>query len=228
MVRGNTPYGEKRIDDVANRDQGSFTGHIDDSATGLTYMQARYYDPTIGRFLSIDPVGFKSSNAMLFNRYAYANNNPYKYIDPDGRQGERITFSHQNGPLNRQQAGRLNTNASHINNTISAFAGGVAAKVHPSLAGVGLAIDGLLTEGQFSFSVGDTVVTTTTIEIGKVTDVGFVVVGTLTVVTDENGNIIRVVVRGEPDADIPKLEEEEEVEVEVEEEVEEEVEDEEE
>ena len=47
------------------------------------YMQARYYDPVIGRFYSNDPVGF--SNVHNFNRYAYANNNPYKYVDPDGR-----------------------------------------------------------------------------------------------------------------------------------------------
>jgi uncharacterized protein RhaS with RHS repeats len=46
-------------------------------------MQARYYDPVIGRFYSNDPAGF--SNVHNFNRYAYANNNPYKYVDPDGR-----------------------------------------------------------------------------------------------------------------------------------------------
>jgi hypothetical protein len=46
-------------------------------------MQARYYDPVIGRFYSNDPQGF--TNVHNFNRYAYANNNPYKYVDPDGR-----------------------------------------------------------------------------------------------------------------------------------------------
>lgn len=51
-------------------------------------MQQRYYDPVIGRFYSNDPVGFTPSNPMMFNRYAYANNNPYKYVDPDGRQSE--------------------------------------------------------------------------------------------------------------------------------------------
>jgi len=52
-------------------------------------MQARYYDPVIGRFYSNDPVDvlghFEAGNgAFGFNRYAYANNNPYKYVDPDG------------------------------------------------------------------------------------------------------------------------------------------------
>jgi len=48
-------------------------------------MQARYYDPVIGRFYSNDPVGYIAENpVMSFNRYMYVNNNPYKYTDPDG------------------------------------------------------------------------------------------------------------------------------------------------
>lgn len=85
-----TPYGEKMIDNSANDDLGGFTGHIDDSSTGLTYMQARYYDPVMGRFLSNDPVDFLghlqlgNSPAHGFGRYTYANNNPMNRIDPDG------------------------------------------------------------------------------------------------------------------------------------------------
>jgi RHS repeat-associated protein len=63
-----------------------FTGHVQDAATGLTYMQQRYYDPMIGRFLSVDPVTADSKTGGNFNRYWYANNNPYKFTDPDGRQ----------------------------------------------------------------------------------------------------------------------------------------------
>ncbi|WP_252731620.1 RHS repeat-associated core domain-containing protein [Psychrosphaera sp. F3M07] len=48
-------------------------------------MQARYYDPVIGRFYSNDPVGYTAKNpVMSFNRYLYVNNNPYKYTDPSG------------------------------------------------------------------------------------------------------------------------------------------------
>ena len=80
-----TPFGEKWLNPQGNKDDVGFTGHVQDDATGLTYMQARYYDPDIGRFLSIDPVGFRASKPALFNRYSYASNNPYRYIDPDGR-----------------------------------------------------------------------------------------------------------------------------------------------
>ncbi len=45
----------------------------------------RYYDPGIGRFLSVDPVTADGSTGSNFNRYWYANNNPYKFTDPDGR-----------------------------------------------------------------------------------------------------------------------------------------------
>jgi hypothetical protein len=48
-------------------------------------MQQRYYDPIAGRFLSVDPVTTDAATGQLFNRYNYANNNPYKYTDPDGR-----------------------------------------------------------------------------------------------------------------------------------------------
>ena len=57
---------------------------IDDTATGLTYMQARYYDPVIGRFLSIDPVNFSPGRPDMFNRYAYVANDPVNMVDPDG------------------------------------------------------------------------------------------------------------------------------------------------
>ena len=52
----------------------------------------RYYDPTISRFLSVDPVTAHSGTGANFNRYWYANNNPYRFTDPDGRQsvGETI------------------------------------------------------------------------------------------------------------------------------------------
>jgi RHS repeat-associated protein len=62
-----------------------YTGHVNDPESGFVYMQARYYDPAAGRFLSIDPVGPSAENAFNFNRYAYANNNPVMNMDPDGR-----------------------------------------------------------------------------------------------------------------------------------------------
>ena len=80
------PYGSPMTGDYRNGP--GFTGHMEDGATGLTYMQARYYDPTAMRFLSPDPVGVDTSTGSNFNRYNYANNNPYRFTDPDGRAPE--------------------------------------------------------------------------------------------------------------------------------------------
>jgi RHS repeat-associated protein len=62
-----------------------YTGHVMDGLTGLTNMQQRYYDQGVGRFLSVDPVSASSINGGNLNRYWYANNNPHKFVDPDGR-----------------------------------------------------------------------------------------------------------------------------------------------
>lgn len=49
------------------------------------YMQQRYYDPLAGRFMSIDPLVVDLNAGGNFDRYAYIENNPYRFVDPDGR-----------------------------------------------------------------------------------------------------------------------------------------------
>ena len=56
-----------------------------DGTIGLAYMQQRYYDPMIPRFLSVDPVTTYDDPVGQFHRYRYANNNPYSFNDADGR-----------------------------------------------------------------------------------------------------------------------------------------------
>ena len=77
------PYGAQLTPEV--QDGPGYTGHVQDAATGLVYMQQRYYDPLGGRFLSVDPVTAYDNPLSGFNRYRYAANNPYRFIDPDGR-----------------------------------------------------------------------------------------------------------------------------------------------
>lgn len=80
------PYGKQLGSAVSTgNDRPGYTGHVEDRATGLTYMQQRYYDPQIGVFLSVDPVTAYGNPVGAFNRYWYANSNPYKFTDPDGR-----------------------------------------------------------------------------------------------------------------------------------------------
>ncbi|WP_369976386.1 RHS repeat-associated core domain-containing protein [Xanthomonas bundabergensis] len=93
------PYGS-----LLNRpltDGPGYAGHVMDAGTGLAYMQQRYYDPGVGKMLSVDPVtAYDNEDMRHFNVYAYAYNNPYKFNDPDGRVGKlywsasnRVTYT---------------------------------------------------------------------------------------------------------------------------------------
>ena len=87
------PYGERLVkSDAGANNQLWFAGKPQDAHTGLSYMGARYYDPVLGRFMGVDPVGFDPENVHSFNRYAYANNNPYKFVDPDGHTAFDVIF----------------------------------------------------------------------------------------------------------------------------------------
>jgi RHS repeat-associated protein len=59
----------------------AYTAREFDPEAGLYYYRARYYDPTVGRLISEDPLGFAGSGPSLF---AYAFNNPTNFIDPYG------------------------------------------------------------------------------------------------------------------------------------------------
>lgn len=60
-----------------------FLGKTLDSTTGTVHLGAREYDPRLGRFLSVDPIGDPSDPQQL-NGYAYSNNNPTSSSDPSG------------------------------------------------------------------------------------------------------------------------------------------------
>ena len=63
-----------------------FTGHEHLPQFGLIDMQARLYDPHLGRFLAPDPYVQAPDNHQSLNRYAYCMNNPLKYVDPTGEK----------------------------------------------------------------------------------------------------------------------------------------------
>jgi RHS repeat-associated protein len=75
-----------------------FTGHERDIVAGdghtLDYMHARFYSPTAGRFLSVDPGRYEPERPQSWNRYAYVSNNPITYNDPTGREQPFNTASY--------------------------------------------------------------------------------------------------------------------------------------
>ncbi|MFN4329261.1 MAG: RHS repeat domain-containing protein [Limnobacter sp.] len=68
---------------LGETDRG-FTGHEHLDHLGLVHMNGRIYDASLGRFMSADPFIAQPVNLQNYNRYAYVNNNPLSYTDPDG------------------------------------------------------------------------------------------------------------------------------------------------
>jgi RHS repeat-associated protein len=131
-----TPFGEAIEDPAANRDEAGFTGHIRDAATGLTYAQARYYNPVTARFLAPDPAGFADMGPGYFNRYAYTMNDPVNLVDPEGEQAipgwayqqqlarDRAMRSGNPGELDRVVAQQARDNAVAAGVVIAVFTPG--------------------------------------------------------------------------------------------------------
>ena len=63
-----------------------YRGYYLDNETGFYYLQSRYYDPNVGRFINADePNYIDSSNSICSNLFAYCSNNPVMRVDPTGR-----------------------------------------------------------------------------------------------------------------------------------------------
>jgi len=83
-----TPYGTTAVSELVSRPSSLirylYTGKELDSTTGLYFYGARYYDPTIGRFITADTIVQSPYDPQSLNRYSYCRNNPINYVDPTG------------------------------------------------------------------------------------------------------------------------------------------------
>jgi RHS repeat-associated protein len=87
------PFGEEYSETSLPENNRKFVGKEKDDETGLYYFSARYLDAGIGRFTQPDPLGITESDLMnpqRFNRYAYSLNNPYRYLDSNGKWPEQV------------------------------------------------------------------------------------------------------------------------------------------
>jgi RHS repeat-associated protein len=81
-----TPYGETRSGYPTGNvpTDRRYTGQAQEESLGLYFYNARWYDSTLGRFLSADTLVPSPGNPQSLNRYSYGYNNPVKYIDSTG------------------------------------------------------------------------------------------------------------------------------------------------
>jgi len=89
---GTTSYQATNSSITAAAKRYRYTGMERDEETGLSYHNARYYIPWLGRWLNCDPIGIGDG----VNVYAYCRNNPVKHFD---KKGTQTTISGNNQPL---------------------------------------------------------------------------------------------------------------------------------
>ncbi|MBN2176103.1 MAG: hypothetical protein JW722_00425, partial [Demequinaceae bacterium] len=77
------PYGATRGSDQLDIEHGWLNQVTDESDTGLIYLNARYYDPILSRFLSPDPL-MNPGDPRTLDPYRYADNNPILFQDASG------------------------------------------------------------------------------------------------------------------------------------------------
>ncbi|MFB9220419.1 RHS repeat-associated core domain-containing protein [Kurthia sibirica] len=70
--------------DLAKENPIRYAGYYYDDETKNYYLQARYYNPTNGAFLALDPHPGDGDEPLSQNGYSYANGNPVMNVDPDG------------------------------------------------------------------------------------------------------------------------------------------------
>ncbi|MBI5196646.1 MAG: DUF2778 domain-containing protein [Nitrospirae bacterium] len=113
----------------------TFTGREYDAETGMYYYRARYYDATIGRFISEDPVGFAGGDVNL---YAYVGNNPVNFVDPFGLYDCTYSISSHTmtcTPTNTAVGAPFNS-GNYVSGNNTGLSGPLTAQNNPAFSGV--------------------------------------------------------------------------------------------
>ena len=77
---------EPSYENLAKANPFRYRGYYYDEGIGLYYLKSRYYDPEIGRFITIDDISYLDAETINgLNLYAYCRKNPVFYVDNNGR-----------------------------------------------------------------------------------------------------------------------------------------------
>ena len=86
-----TAFGECEVEmntnGIAEKNPIRYRGYYYDTETSLYYLKTRYYDPEVGRFMTIDGIEYLEPETINgLNLYAYCGNNPVMAVDPNGNK----------------------------------------------------------------------------------------------------------------------------------------------
>ena len=90
------PYGKllTATGELAEKNPLRYRGYYYDSESGLYYLQSRYYDPAVRRFINADSYASTGQGIVGYNMFSYCNNNPVTFSDPSGHVGYRNGFTY--------------------------------------------------------------------------------------------------------------------------------------
>src|SRR5574340_768412 len=88
-----TAFGETRLANGATNTDYRYTGQREEAELGLYFYNARWYDPSLGRFVQPDSLVPNPGNPLDWDRYAYVRNNPVNLIDPNGHNPIAVFFA---------------------------------------------------------------------------------------------------------------------------------------
>jgi RHS repeat-associated protein/uncharacterized repeat protein (TIGR01451 family) len=132
-TRQYAPFGQ--IEAQAGAGQGSFgyAGEQLDTASGLIFLRARYYDPATGRFITRDPYPAQAAVPGTLHRYAYVGNDPINQIDPSGLYSQLTRSSgYSDGRLHR-----ASSRSSGVRGGLYARTRGIYAGMYSQAYGIG-------------------------------------------------------------------------------------------
>jgi RHS repeat-associated protein len=92
------PFGAIEVETGSVDEPYKFTGKELEREFGLYYFGARYYNPHLGRWMSVDPLAIGGDIGQSLGPYVYCENDPFGHIDPDGAQAQQTNPSSTGPP----------------------------------------------------------------------------------------------------------------------------------
>ena len=106
---------------MSNRNPLRYRGYYYDTETGFYYLQSRYYDPALGRFINADSYASTGQGFLGYNMFAYCKNSPTTTVDFSGHYCVCIAVNDGGGGGHSSKNDKKGTIVSYVKETIHKF-----------------------------------------------------------------------------------------------------------